>query len=153
MAGSTLSREAYERLQAELEDLTDRGRIEIAQKIEAARALGDLSENGDYHAAKDAQGHMELRIRQIEAALRDAVIVDSVEDSGKVTVGSVVVIDFEGDEEQYLVGSTEERRDEHTTITPESPLGSALMGKGTGDEVEWRVGANLFRAKVVHVGV
>src|SRR5579864_5299599 len=111
MAGSTLSREAYERLQAELEDLTDRGRIEIAQKIEAARALGDLSENGDYHAAKDAQGHMELRIRQIEAALRDAVIVDSVEDSGKVTVGSVVIIDFEGDEEQYLVGSTEERRD------------------------------------------
>ncbi|HMW97691.1 MAG TPA: transcription elongation factor GreA, partial [Flavobacteriales bacterium] len=59
MAATHLSRSAYERLQAEHYDLTTRGRIEVAQKIEAARLLGDLSENGDYHAAKDEQGHME----------------------------------------------------------------------------------------------
>jgi transcription elongation factor GreA len=153
MAGNTLSRDAYERLRAELEDLTDRGRIEIAQKIEAARALGDLSENGDYHAAKDSQGHMEMRIRQIEAVLRDATVVDTPVDTGAVIVGSAVTIDFDDDEEHYLVGSTEERRAGHTTITPESPLGSALMGKVAGDEVEWQVGANRFRAKVVHVGI
>src|ERR1700730_6977389 len=94
-----LSRAAYDRLVAEHDDLTTRGRIEIAQKIEAARALGDLSENGDYHAAKDSQGHMEMRIRQIEAALQDAVIVDSPVDTGAVLVGSVVTIEFEGDEE------------------------------------------------------
>lgn len=153
MAGNTLSREAYDRLRAELEDLTDRGRIEIAQKIEAARALGDLSENGDYHAAKDSQGHMEMRIRQIEAVLQDAIVVDELVDTGAVIVGSVVAIEFEGDEERYLVGSTEERREGHTTITPESPLGSALMGKVAGDDVEWQVGANRFKAKVVNVGV
>ena len=56
-----LTRDTYDRLQAELEDLTTRGRVEIAAAIEAARALGDLSENGDYHAAKDAQGKMESR--------------------------------------------------------------------------------------------
>ena len=62
-----LTQATYDRLVAELEDLTTRGRVEIAQAIEAARALGDLSENGDYHAAKDAQGKMESRIRQLQA--------------------------------------------------------------------------------------
>ena len=65
MATHQLSRSAYDRLQAEFDDLTTRGRIEVANKIEAARLLGDLSENGDYHAAKDEQGHMEGRIRQL----------------------------------------------------------------------------------------
>ena len=73
----TLTQETHDRLVAELEDLTTRGRIEIAQAIEAARALGDLSENGDYHAAKDAQGKMEARIRQLQALLKTATIVDA----------------------------------------------------------------------------
>jgi transcription elongation factor GreA len=70
-----LSRSAYERLQAEYEDLTTRGRIEIAQAIERARELGDLSENGDYQAAKDQQGHMEGRIRQLDSILNNCEIV------------------------------------------------------------------------------
>jgi len=150
---TTLSHAAHDRLVAELEDLTTRGRVEVAQKIEAARALGDLSENGDYHAAKDAQGHMELRIRQIEALLRDVAVVDEVEDTGAVAVGSIVTIDFDGDEEHYLVGNPEERREGYTTISPESPLGAALLGKGVGGGVEWRVGDNIFTAKVINVGV
>ncbi len=77
MAASTrLTQETFERLQAELEDLKTRGRIEIAKAIEAARALGDLSENGDYHAAKDTQGKMEARVRQLGATLEDAQMVD-----------------------------------------------------------------------------
>ena len=71
-----LTQATYDRLAAELEDLTTRGRVEIAQAIEAARALGDLCENGDYHAAKDSQGKMESRIRQLQAMLKDAEIVD-----------------------------------------------------------------------------
>src|SRR5512138_1063888 len=110
-----LSRSAYERLQAEYEDLTTRGRIEIAQAIERARELGDLSENGDYQAAKDQQGHMEGRIRQLEAILSDCVIVDEVPD-GIVAAGTVVTILYEGDSEDlaetYLVGSIEERHHE-----------------------------------------
>src|SRR3954447_11956813 len=101
-----LSRDAYERLQAELEDLTTRGRVEVAQRIEAARALGDLSENGDYHAAKDDQGKMEARIRQIEALLRSATIVDvsAVAPGGLIGTGSVVSLRYEGDDdaERYL---------------------------------------------------
>ena len=72
-----LSPAAYERLKGEYDDLTTRGRVEIARKIEAARELGDLSENGDYHAAKDEQGHMEGRIRQLEYIIETAEIIEA----------------------------------------------------------------------------
>src|SRR3954463_13286249 len=108
-----LSPEAHRRLQEELEDLTTRGRVEVAQRIEAARALGDLSENGDYHAAKDDQGKMESRIRHIEAMLKNAKIVDASSVASDVVVaGSIVALRYEGDDdaERYLIGSIEEKR-------------------------------------------
>jgi transcription elongation factor GreA len=76
MATQKFSRAAYERLQAEYEDLTTRGRLEVAAKIQRAREEGDLSENAGYHAAKDEQGHMEGRIRQLEHLLEQAEITD-----------------------------------------------------------------------------
>src|SRR6201994_3679509 len=132
MAATELSQDAFDRLQAELEDLRTRGRIDIARAIEAARALGDLSENGDYHAAKDAQGKMEARIRQLEAMLSDAVIVDAgAAPSGEVSTGMVVSLRYAGDDdvERYLVGSIEERREGVSVVSPNSPLGQALIGK------------------------
>src|SRR5918997_5643170 len=111
MESNQLSQEAFDRLQAELEDLTTRGRIEVASKIERARELGDLSENGDYHAAKDEQGHMEGRIRQLEHLLENAEIIAPPPD-GVVGPGSVVTVVYEGDQqsdaERYLVGHIEE---------------------------------------------
>src|SRR5829696_8046524 len=92
-----LSRAAFERLQAEFDDLTTRGRIEVAEKIERARELGDLSENGDYHAAKDEQGHMEGRIRQLEHIVETAEIIESAPE-GEVGPGSIVTIVYEGDD-------------------------------------------------------
>src|ERR1700704_873044 len=94
-----LSRSAHERLSAELEDLTTRGRIDIARAIERARELGDLSENGDYQAAKDQQGMMEGRIRQLMVILKDVQIAESVSD-GKVGPGSVITILYEGDSDE-----------------------------------------------------
>src|SRR5438309_6478955 len=117
MAASTrLTQETFDRLRAELDDLKTRGRIEIAKAIEAARALGDLSENGDYHAAKDTQGKMEARIRQLQAMLDNAVVVDRDTISGAeaVTTGVVVSLRYVGDAEveKYMVGSIEERRED-----------------------------------------
>jgi len=133
-----LSQDAYDRLQAELAELTGEGRIKVANLIEAARALGDLKENGDYHAAKDDQGKMETRIRQIQAMLENCEIVEG--GSGdKVEQGSVVGIKYEGDDdvEWYLLGSIEERRDDVTVVSPTSPLGQALMGHKPGDTVSY----------------
>jgi transcription elongation factor GreA len=147
-----LSRETYERLHAELEQLTGEGRIDIAQKIEAARALGDLSENGDYHAAKDQQGKMEARIRQIQGILQDAVVVEDRASDGSVVVGSVVGIDFgDGDVEKYLVGHIEERHEEHEVLSPDSPLGSALMGKRAGDSAAYEVNGRTLTVTIASV--
>ena len=150
-----LSNEAFERLQAELEDLTTRGRVDIARQIEAARALGDLSENGDYHAAKDAQGKMEARIRQLQAMLTSAVIVDGAAgDDGVVNAGTVVSLRYDGDDdvERYLVGSIEERREGLSVISPASPLGQALMGHRPGDVVEYEAPSGTLRVAIVEVG-
>ncbi len=80
---ANLTQGTYDRLLAELEDLTTRGRVEIAEQIESARALGDLSENGDYHAAKDFQGKMESRIRQLQALLKNVEVLDESEPRGR----------------------------------------------------------------------
>src|SRR3954466_3914675 len=112
MTTTQLSRSAYERLQAELLDLTTRGRIEVAQKIEVARLMGDLSENGDYHAAKDEQGHMEGRIRELEHILETPETIAGGS-HGTVGPGTLVTIVYDGDgddmAERYLVGNLEEK--------------------------------------------
>jgi transcription elongation factor GreA len=149
-----LSQAAYDRLNAEHHDLTTRGRVEIARKIEAARELGDLSENGDYHAAKEEQGKMEGRIAQLAYMLENAEIVEA-DDGGTVSHGSIVGIRYEGDDdvERYLVGSIEERHDDLEVISPSSPLGEALLGSAPGDAVSFTAptGAEL-RVEVVSVG-
>jgi transcription elongation factor GreA len=149
-----LSPTAYARLHAELSELTGEGRIDIANKIETARALGDLSENGDYHAAKDQQGQMEARIRQLQGILQDATVVENAADDGKVGVGSVVEIRFTGDDdtEHYLVGHIEERHETYEVVSPGSPLGSALVGRGAGEKTKYEVNGNSIDVEIVSVG-
>ncbi|MFM8267908.1 MAG: transcription elongation factor GreA [Ilumatobacteraceae bacterium] len=151
-----LSRAAFDRLTAELHDLTTRGRIEIAQKIEAARLLGDLSENGDYHAAKDEQGHMEGRIRHLEHLLDPAnhEIVEAGGD-GSVGPGTIVTILYDGDDEdmaeRYLVGHPEERTAALDVISPQSPLGQALIGNAEGSIVEYEAPTGVLRVRILEV--
>jgi len=156
MASTHLSRSAYERLQAEHYDLSTRGRIEVAQKIEAARLLGDLSENGDYHAAKDEQGHMEGRIRQLEHLLETSEIIDGADD-GKIAPGSIVTLMYEGDTpadaETYLVGHMEEKTGDLDVMSPQSPLGAALLGAAEGEWVEYQAPNGMLRVQVLKVAL
>lgn len=181
-----LSPQAHERLAGEYHDLTTRGRIEIAQAIERARELGDLSENGDYHAAKDQQGLMEGRIRQLKSILDNARLVlrESERDSIKVRIDSgnvpehhreflerafeehqiingneinlrtVVTILYDGDDEsdaeRFLIGHTEELSD-HPIISPESPIGKALIGRNVDDWVEYQGPRGKLTVHVRHV--
>ena len=153
MTTHLLSQHAFDRLQAELADLTTRGRIEVAGKIERARELGDLSENGDYHAAKDEQGHMEGRIRHLEHLLENAEIVAPPTD-GVVGPGSIVTVVYEGDDEsgaeRYLVGHIEEeRQDDLDVVSPESPLGQALIGARNGEWVTYEAPNGELRVQVL----
>ena len=156
MATHHLSRSAYERLQAELHDLTTRGRIEVAHKIETARLLGDLSENGDYHAAKDEQGHMEGRIRQLEHIVENAEIIDS-DDDGTVSAGTIVTLMYDGDSpddaETYLVGHMEEKNGDLDVLSPQSPLGAALLGATEGQWVEYQAPNGMLRVQVLKVAL
>ncbi|MCU4184306.1 transcription elongation factor GreA [Acidiferrimicrobium sp. IK] len=156
MAETHLTRDTFERLREELDDLRTRGRVDIARAIEAARALGDLSENGDYQAAKDSQGKMEARIRQLEATLEGAVIVDGATAgaAGDVTTGAVVSLRYVGDDdiERYLIGSIEERREGVSVVSPASPLGQALMGHRKGDKVSYEAPSGPLEVEIVEVG-
>lgn len=154
MARHLLSQAAHDRLRAELEDLTTRGRIQVAQKIEVARAHGDLKENGDYHAAKDEQGHMEGRIRLIESILSDVEIAPP-SPAGTVGLGSVVAIVYEGDDddaaEHFLIGHVEEQpASEHVSVmSPTSPLGAALMGAQVGQTVSYQAPRGTLKVRVL----
>jgi transcription elongation factor GreA len=136
VAETWLSQEAYDRLTAELETLKTDGRENIAAEIETARAHGDLRENAEYHAAKDEQGKMEARIRQLEELLRDAHIGEPP-DADAVRPGLIVVLDVEGDEEVYLVGSREDQHDELEILSAESPMGKAILGATAGTTVSF----------------
>ena len=133
-----LTQAAYDRLQAELEELTGNGRREIAARIEAAREEGDLKENGGYHAAKDEQGKMEARIRDLEELLQHAVVKDAPKSSGVVEVGTVVTAEMFGEKEKFLLGSREIAEGTDLDVySPESPLGEAVLGLSIGESASY----------------
>ncbi len=150
-----LTQETFNRLNEELNELKTVGRVEIARAIEAARALGDLSENGDYHAAKDSQGKMEARIRQLEHLLSNSQIVtETNSEATSVTTGVIVALLYEGDTEpeRFLVGSIEEKPEGVSVLSPNSPLGVALLGKEVGDDIEYEAPNGKLKVKIVGIG-
>ena len=140
MAETWLSQEAYDRLQDELNTLKTEGRPSISAEIEVARQHGDLRENAEYHAAKDEQGKMEARIRQLESLLRDARIGEPTT-TDRVRPGLVVVLDIDGDEETYLLGSREDSHDEFEILSAESPMGRAVTDREIGDSTAFETPA------------
>ncbi|MFC9561519.1 transcription elongation factor GreA [Agromyces sp. NPDC056965] len=133
-----LTQEAYDRLAAELEHLSTHGREEIAKRIEAAREEGDLKENGGYHAAKDEQGKMEARIRQLKELLRTAEVGDAPQSSGVVEAGTVITAIIAGDEETFLIGSREIAGDSELDVwSTQSPLGAAILGLKVGEKTSY----------------
>jgi transcription elongation factor GreA len=148
VAETWLSQDAYDRLRAELDHLMTEGREGISAEIETARQHGDLRENAEYHAAKDEQGKMEARIRQLQTLLRDAHIGDPP-DTDEVRPGLVVVLEVEGDEETYLLGSREDDHDELEILSASSPMGTAITGCKVGDRTAFTTPAGATIEVVV----
>lgn len=129
---------AFDRLTAEHHELTTKGRKEIAARIEAAREEGDLKENGGYHAAKEEQGKMEARIRDLEELLKHAEVTDAPEAHGVVEVGTVITAEILGDTERFLLGNREIGDGSDLDVySAESPLGSAILGLGVGESATY----------------
>ena len=143
-----LSQSAYERLSAELEELRTTGRERASHAIEVARAHGDLKENAEYHSAKEEQGKMEARIRQLEEMLRNAKVGDAPK-GDEVAAGMVVTtVDEDGDEDTFLLGSREDRAGDLQVVSAQSPLGKALVGHKIGDAVTYQAPAGSFEVKI-----
>jgi transcription elongation factor GreA len=133
-----LTQEAYERRKAELDELSGAGRLEIAKRIETAREEGDLKENGGYHAAKEEQGKIEARIRQLTELLRTAQVGEAPVSHGVVELGTVVTANVLGDEEVFLLGSREMVGDSDLDVYSEgSPLGAAILGLKEGESTSY----------------
>lgn len=149
-----LTPEGHQKLKQELEYLKVTGRQEIAEKIKIARGFGDLSENAEYDAAKDAQAAMEKRIGELEEMLKNAQVVD-VSDVGTDVVSilskvKVYDLDMEEEEVYTIVGTTEADPDKNK-ISDESPIGTALLGKKVGDVVEVQTPGGAFELKIMEI--
>ncbi len=138
-ATTWLTQESYDRLNAELEQLSGPARADIAKKIESAREEGDLKENGGYHAAKDEQGKIEARIRQLTQLLRHATVGEAPESHGVVEIGTVVTAKIAGDETTFLLGSREIADDSSDieVYPATSPLGTAILGLKVGEKASY----------------
>jgi transcription elongation factor GreA len=134
-----LTQETYDRLQAELDHLSGPGRADIAKKIEAARAEGDLSENGGYQAAKDEQGQIEARILTLQHILESARIGSPPRTHGVAGPGMTVTVRFVEDDEEmtFLLASREESNSLINVYSPRSPLGAAINGKRVGEKATY----------------
>lgn len=147
-----LSQEKFDELEKELNYLRSEGRKKVLADLEYAKSLGDLSENAEYHEARNKQGELEDRVVMLEALLKSASIV-SHKDSDTVSMGSTVVVCKEGEKENrtYEMVGTEEADMEKGKLSNKSPLGVALMGKKKGDAISFKTPSGEISYKIVEV--
>ena len=146
-----LTPQGAEKLEAELKELTGPRRQELAQRLRSAIQMGDLSENADYHKAKEDQAFLEGRIQEIEAVLRTAIIVEKTK-SDVVTVGSTVTVQEDSFEPEtyYMVGA-KEADPRNGKISNESPIGKALMDHKVGEVVEAETPGGKLKLKILKI--
>lgn len=151
-----LTQSGYDKLKAELEELKTSGRQEAARAIAEARAQGDLSENAEYDAAKDAQGMLEMKISEMETVLANARVIDETQlDDSKVAILSNVTIKNmkTGKEMTYKLVSETEADAKQMKISVTSPIGQGLLGKVRGDVAKIQTPGGAMEFKVVDISI
>lgn len=154
MKKNYLSKEGYEKLDRELRDLKTRGRKEIAQEIAEARAKGDLSENAEYDAAKEAQGHLEKKIAKLENTLATAKIInkDDIDTSKAYLLSTVTILNKKSDKEmKYTLVSKDEANFKEGKISVDSPIGQAILGTEIGDNISVDVPAGTLELEILNI--
>lgn len=149
-----LTQNSHDRLKAELAWLEGEAREKVIGDIATARAHGDLSENAEYHAAKDQQGLQEARVRRLRQMLENAEIIQA-RDDGIIKPGTIVTIRYQGDDEpeSYFYGLREEKEGGYDVVTPDSPLGRVLLGRSAGETVTATVPAGELKVDIEEVRV
>ncbi len=145
-----LSQEKYDELKEELNFLKKIKKIEIANRIDEARQMGDLSENAEYHAAREEMGWTVARIREITSILDHSEIITK-NSSSFASIGSTIFVEVNGKEKQYTITGPQEADPINGKISNESPLGLAFLGKKKGDVVEISVPSGLQEYKILNI--
>ncbi|MFA6551235.1 MAG: transcription elongation factor GreA [Patescibacteria group bacterium] len=146
-----ITHEGFEKLKKELDYLKNTRRHEIAERIERAKELGDLSENAEYAEAKDEQAFNEGRILDIEASLKKITVVESGGKKETIDLGSKVTAEYNGKQKEFTLVSFNEVDPEQNKISNESPLGQALIGRKAGDEIMVPAPSGQVKYKVLKV--
>ena len=151
MTDQIISQDGYNKLNEELELLSTIRRREIADRIEKAKELGDLSENAEYHEAKEAQAFNEGRIGEIKAMLKNLTVVENGNNHGSVGMGSVVTVKVNGKERNYTIVSFNEADPLEGKISNESPIGKAFIGKKKGEKVTVETPKGVMEYEIVKI--
>lgn len=149
-----LTSEGYLELETELNSLKTDKRNEVLNSLKEARALGDLSENAEYDSAREEQGKLEARIKEVEYILEHATIIDDAQtEKDKVTIGSTVSLQYDGDDEveEYRIVGSQEADPFNNKISNESPIAMAILGKKVGDMAEVDSPNGTYKVKIVKV--
>jgi transcription elongation factor GreA len=146
-----LSREGLDKLRAELSELVERRRPEIATRIRDAKEHGDIMENAEYEEAKNEQAFVEGRIAQLEALIKNATIIDENHSTDHVQIGSTVTVQGDDGKQKFTIVGSAEARPGEGRISNESPVGRALLGKKKGDTVVVNVPAGDTRYTIVRI--
>ncbi len=146
-----ITKEGLAKLKTELAELKNTKRSEIAERIQTAKELGDLSENAEYVEAKNEQAFVEGRIMEIETILRNATVIEKTSNNGIVEVGSRIKIMENQDEREYMIVGSNEADPKEGKISNESPLGQAFLGKKKGDIVEIELPKGTKRIEIVAI--
>jgi transcription elongation factor GreA len=152
MADVHITPEGLEAVQQELDELTSQKRPSIVAKIKAARELGDLSENFEYHAAKNEQGMMEARVKELESIIKNHVLIEARTEKGVVGMGNTVRFAEDGaDEERYRIVGPAEADPKAGRVSYESALGKALIGHRVGDEVDINTPGGRYSVRITGI--
>jgi len=151
MPEQIITQDGYNKLKEEHDFLSNVRRKEIAERIERAKELGDLSENAEYSEAKDAQALNEGRIMELSGILKNVTIVDKVSDGEHIVMGSTVTVKVDGKEKQYTIVSFNEADPLNGLISNESPLGVAFIGRRKDESVEVETPKGVMHYKIIKV--
>jgi len=151
MPEQIISQEGYDKLKKELDERLSVKRLEIASRIEAAKELGDLSENAEYAEAKEEQAFNDGRIAELSALLKNVTVVQNNRDKNKVSMGSRVLAEIEGKTKEFTIVSFNEANPSEGKISNESPIGLAFLGKRKGEQATVNTPRGAVIYKIVDI--
>ncbi len=146
-----LTKKGLEKLKQELEYRKNEKRNEIRQRIEEAIKLGDLSENAEYHEAKDDQGFNEARIRELVEIIKKSIVINNNRDKSTISIGDTIKTGYDGKEKEFTIVGPSESDPLQGLISNESPIGKAFIGHKKGDVVEVETPSGIIKYKILSI--